>query len=662
MKTRLALAMLAASAAAIAQNSTPLPGPGNVTLPLDEYNRLLELAAKPARRAEAPPLPYALRTAQMNLAAGSDTVAGSIALDGEVFANGSTKAPLVSGMIVRSAQQNGKDLPLLQEAGVHTAVLAGPAEFAVTLEASLPLTIETGRASFNVAAPAAGAVRPIRIRPGEETLVHLTPGLITSRVSKDGRTVIEATLVPGQTANIWWAARLATGPAAAPKEARFLSDVKTLVSLTEAELTIASLAEITVVQGEPSDFRATAPAGYEFTGATGPTLASADIQQGTIVLTVNATATRAHQFLISLVRATQGAAAEVPFPSFSGAQRETGEVLIEAEGAVELTATGAGGLRRMDLKEASPTLRSLAHGAVHTAFRYQKRAGETPSVALEWVRFPETKVLSATAQNAVITTLVTSEGRSLSEIKLKVRNQAQPFLKVALPAGATILSAEVAEEVKPVSAPDGSRVPLLRPGFRPPDWYFVSFVFLHSGAPRSREGRGSVGNAETGRPDRRYGVGGVSTGAVPRVGVWRRCHSGSFDARLRKHPASVRERRGRRGIGDHGANRRRHYRCDRGDHSARHRDGAASRFRRHVDRIGRRARILDAPQCAQWAGARYRHRAGFSNNTENARARRVERNPRQRRIAARRCRGVGADQRTGKRDEPVGARFQPDRA
>src|SRR4051812_11912772 len=192
MKTRLALAMLAASAAAIAQNSTPLPGPGNVTLPLDEYNRLLELAAKPARRAEAPPLPYALRTAQMNLAAGSDTVAGSITLDGEVFASGSTKAPLVSGMIIRSAQQNGKDLPVLQEAGVHSAILAGPAEFAVTLEASLPLTIETGRASFNVAAPAAGAVRLSVSVPGEETLVHLTPGLITSRVSKDGRTVIEA--------------------------------------------------------------------------------------------------------------------------------------------------------------------------------------------------------------------------------------------------------------------------------------------------------------------------------------------------------------------------------------------------------------------------------------------------------------------------------------
>jgi hypothetical protein len=72
---------------------------------------------------------------------------------------------------------------------------------------------------------------------------------------------------------------------------------------------------------------------------------------------------------------------------------------------------------------------------------------------------------------------------------LILKNQAQPFLKVALPAGATILSAEVGgERVKPVEGPDGNRVPLLRPGFRPTDSYEVSFVFMHSGAPFAKKG------------------------------------------------------------------------------------------------------------------------------------------------------------------------------
>src|SRR5262249_19543360 len=73
------------------------------------------------------------------------------------------------------------------------------------------------------------------------------------------------------------------------------------------------------------------------------------------------------------------------------------------------------------------------------------------------------------------------------------KNQAQPFLKVALPQGASILSAEVAgEKVKPVEGSDGNRVPLLRAGFRPSDAYNVSFVFMHSGAPFAKKGGSDI--------------------------------------------------------------------------------------------------------------------------------------------------------------------------
>jgi len=163
--------------------------------------------------------------------------------------------------------------------------------------------------------------------------------------------------------------------------------------------------------------------------------------------------------------------------------------LIEGAGTMELAAAERGGLRRMDVKEGSAQLRALAKHSVHAAFRYQKRAAETPGLAMEWVRFPDTPVLSAVAQHAVVTTLVTSEGRSLTEVKLTVKNREQPFLKVELARGAQILSAGVAgEKVKPVTAPDGDRVPLLRTGFRPAGPYVVSFVFLHAGSPFAKKG------------------------------------------------------------------------------------------------------------------------------------------------------------------------------
>jgi hypothetical protein len=143
----------------------------------------------------------------------------------------------------------------------------------------------------------------------------------------------------------------------------------------------------------------------------------------------------------------------------------------------------------MDVKEANPYLRVMAHFPPQAAFRYHRQSSETPTLALNWVRFPDGSVLAAVAESADVTTMVTSEGKSLTEVKLTLKNQAQPFLKVSLPADATILSAEVAgERVKPVQGTDGNRVPLLRPGFRPNGSYTVSFVFMHSGTPFAKKG------------------------------------------------------------------------------------------------------------------------------------------------------------------------------
>jgi len=482
---------LAENATAQEKSSLPLPAPGNVTLSLDEYNRLVALASKPTKKVDLPPLPYAVKRADLKLHVVNESVLGTIQLEGEIFHKGTVKIPLTNGMTILDARQEGKALPLEQEGGTHTAILGGPADFSVTLDTGLPLGIDAGRASFTVPVPAAGSDKLTLTVPGDHTNIRINPGLITSRTSVNGQTTIEATLVPGQTANVWWTTREVVAPKV-PREVRFLSDVKTLVSVSESDLKIAALANITVIQGEPTQFAMEIPAGYEVTNATGPSLESSEVQQGSpevLILNVTGTAQRNHEFLISMERSIQDSRADVPFLTFRETQRETGEVLVEGAGTMELTAKEGGNLKRMDVKETNPYLRSLAHSSLHAAFRYHRQPAEAPTLALEWVRFPDSSVLAAVADRAIVTTLVTSQGKSLTEVKLVVKNQAQPFLKVALPAGASILSAEVdGEKVKPVQGSDGDRVPLLRPGFHPTGPYAISFVFLHSGAPFAKKG------------------------------------------------------------------------------------------------------------------------------------------------------------------------------
>ena len=470
------------------KSALPLPDSGNVTLTLDEYNRLMELAGKMPKKPDVAPLPYTIKHADVKLKVDNDSVRGTVELQGEVLRKGMSKVPLTSGMTILDAHQNGKGVPLFQENGIHAALLPGPGEFSIALDTGLPLRIEAGRASFSLPAPTAGSVQVSVVIPGDHTIANVNSGLITSRKSENGHTVIEATLVPGQPATFWWATREVVAPIV-PREVRFLSDAKTLVTVSEAELRVAVLADITVVQGEPSQFQVDLPTGYEVTGVTGATLDSAETQSGVMTLKVNAPGQRSHEFLISMERSIRDAKAETPFLRFKGAQRETGEVLVEGAGTMEINANEGGGLKRMDVTEANPYLRSLAHFPPQAAFRYHRQQDETPTLALDWVRFPDGSVLAAIAESAVVTTLVTSEGKSLTEIKLILKNQAQPFLKVALPPGAVILSADVAgQPVKPVQGPDGSRVPLLRSGFRPTDSYTVSFVFMHSGAPFAKKG------------------------------------------------------------------------------------------------------------------------------------------------------------------------------
>lgn len=468
------------------------PAPGNVTLSLDEYNRLLALANRPGKKYEAPPLPYLLKHAELKLRVVSDGVLGSIEFDGETLAANTTKVPLITGATVFDARHGAKPLPLLLENGTHTAILPGESEFDVTLDAGLPVFIETGRASFSLPVPAAGSVRLALTVPGERTNVQLNHGIITHRGSESGNTVIEATMVPGQTASVWWNTREVVAPVV-PREVRFLSDVKTLVSVTESDLQVAALVDLNVVQGDAGEFSLAIPEGFEVTAVNGPTLESTELENGVLHLKVTGHGPSAHQFLISLERPLNDAKATAPILACKDAQRETGEVLVEGQGTLELTANASGGLKRLDIKEVNPYLRALSRYSVQTAFRYHRQPNESPALALEWTRFPDSSVLAAVAERATVTTLVTTEGKSLTEVKLIVKNQAQPFLKVDLPAGASILTADVAgEKVKPVQGTDGDRVPLLRAGFRPAGAYTVSFVFMHSGAPFAKKGDSDI--------------------------------------------------------------------------------------------------------------------------------------------------------------------------
>ena len=106
MNCRYLLALFAVSTGMLTAE-VPVPTSGNVAVPLDEYNRLVELAGRPPVESNTPPLRHVVKSTEMALEVKGDSLSGTVVMEGEVLATGTERVPLVSGMIVRNAQQNG---------------------------------------------------------------------------------------------------------------------------------------------------------------------------------------------------------------------------------------------------------------------------------------------------------------------------------------------------------------------------------------------------------------------------------------------------------------------------------------------------------------------------------------------------------------------------
>lgn len=204
--------------------------------------------------------------------------------------------------------------------------------------------------------------------------------------------MIEASLEPGKTARVWWTTREVAAPVA-QREVRFLSDIKSVVSVGDSQLRLTALCDINVIQGEAAEFKVPIPDGYELTAASGSSLESSELSSGVLTLRVHDPAKRNHQFLIAIERNNREPRAEPPLFAFTGAQRETGELLVEGIGAMELKAKESGGLRCMDVREANAITRSLSHFPLQAAFRYNRRATDAPTLELEWQQFSDADVL-----------------------------------------------------------------------------------------------------------------------------------------------------------------------------------------------------------------------------------------------------------------------------
>jgi len=203
-RTLWASGLFAVATCAAADAPRPDTPAGTVTLPLADYDRLVERAARPRQPPSPPPVPAVLARADLRLAAGASDVRGTMTLEGEVLRSGPTLVRLLAGGTVLDARLAGKPLPLVGDAEGLAAVVTGPGPFSIVVEWGTEVVQEPGLASFVLSVPAAGTVRVSLEVAGAAADVRLAPGLVTRRTTSGGRAIVEATLDPASSVRFSW--------------------------------------------------------------------------------------------------------------------------------------------------------------------------------------------------------------------------------------------------------------------------------------------------------------------------------------------------------------------------------------------------------------------------------------------------------------------------
>lgn len=480
------LLVLAHASAARAQ--PPAAEAGSVTLALTEYNRLVDLAARTNSAAGAPLATAA--SSVLNVRVDGATARGTLTFTGTAVRPGSNRVALVSANTTLNVPPGAAATPLVTVGNVIAAVVA-PGPFSVVLGWSAEAPTAAGRTTLTLPASRSGTARAIIEIPGEPSEIRVKGGTVTARRrASSGATALDVTLVPSVMAEVSWIARdevtaAPTGPA------RVVSDIASVVTVTDTDIRVSAVVTLEVTRGRLPVCTLTVPDGYRVVGVHGATVDRVEPIAGAARITLLTPDAARHVLVAQLERPWPAGATTVDAVTVGvvDTHRERGDIAVESPDTTVVTETTADGADRVDVREMGTGVRALARWPLLAAYRYQRLGGSAgPRVTLHVARFADANVAPAIVSAARATTLITPDGRALTEVHVLLENERQPFMRVGLPAGGRIVSVTLDDEAaKPVTGSDGLRVPLLHAG-RSGVARELRYVYLHDGTPFVRKG------------------------------------------------------------------------------------------------------------------------------------------------------------------------------
>ena len=455
-----ALAIAFAAATGWAQTTTS-SADGWVVLPVGEYTALRHAAFPAEKEAAAPAVEATLSRLDYELKVDGDLASGEARLTVDVIREGWVWLPLPEGLMVREAKLDGREVSLVTQAsdkGPNNAqlLLSKTGRAILTLKIVAPVTTVAGTDILRLPASNSAISRATVELTRQGIDVHITGGLLLEHSESATGSRWIANGRGNEPLTFAWRRKVDDSRANQPLRLR--GKLTQLVGLGEDTTQVNAEVQVEVLQGIAPEVRLQLPDQFTVNQVSGATVADWEVSARELTVSFIEPVQDSARFTVSgEVRLPRAGKLEVPLMRLHTVERESGGVAVEVLGAGEIKSRQASGLEEAEAADLGQLISSRQSPSL-IAFRLLPAEGKSArSLSLEVARYTPQAILTANIEEADYSALVTADGKMLVQTRFAVRNNQRNFLKLNLPATATLWSAAVAgRPIRPGRAPDGS--------------------------------------------------------------------------------------------------------------------------------------------------------------------------------------------------------------
>jgi len=357
--------------------------------------------------------------------------------------------PLVGDDVVLvRATVDGKPIAVARLRGYHVWQTTRDGEVAIALDILVPSRGRRGSLEYDFLVARTAVTRFDCTFPEEGLEPRLDTAVQSEIRAETGATRLEATLRPTTRVHLVGFKSMGEDDG---QPARVYAEASSLLSVGERVLEVFTVIRYKILYAGAKRFDIGIPSGMTVVSADGEGAFRYTVEtgeDGASVLRGETAYPIRNDYEISLRLKRQlpkqdgagGAAFDVPLPRCVGVERENGWLAVEVPGKLKLNEEERVEALAVDVRQLPQEMVTSAVSPIIKAYRYHAASSR---IRLSAVRLPELEPKAGSVDQVRAFSVVSAEGKVLTDLKISLRNRLTPTLALDVPKGVEVRSAHL---------------------------------------------------------------------------------------------------------------------------------------------------------------------------------------------------------------------------